>query len=395
MQNTAIFNTPKNAGGGGHKSLLHKDLCQYDAINCVAKKGFTLVELLVVIAIIGMLIALLLPAVQAAREAARRMQCSNHMKQLGLAVHTFHDAQSGIPPFAIDIERQSTFTFLLPYIEQQTLYDFMVSRTTGLMEQTSTAWWQDEIAWLDPKLGDEMRKAFSSIPIVKCPSRRSGVAQPVFASGRDIDPSIGPQGDYAVVCLDRYEGDYVPGTGDLGGWFWSGVVQRNDRIAGQLGPIRPASIKGGDFTAENWNVWKPRDTLARLADGATNQFILGEKHIPLGRLGLCSHLYEESSGEGDVLTGDCSIFSNGTWTSASFARSFDGWFNHEQTISKPTDYSTGLEGPTHHYSFGSYHPGICMFVLGDGSVRSVSVTTPHNILRAFSNVSDGLSVSLP
>ncbi|EAQ81759.1 DUF1559 domain-containing protein [Blastopirellula marina] len=91
--------------------------------------AFTLVELLVVIAIIGVLIALLLPAVQQARESARRMQCINRMKQIGLALHTYHDTYSAFPAMQIQAApaRPSGFASLLPYIEQTAIYDGMTS----------------------------------------------------------------------------------------------------------------------------------------------------------------------------------------------------------------------------------------------------------------------------
>jgi prepilin-type N-terminal cleavage/methylation domain-containing protein len=96
------------------------------------RRGFTLVELLVVIAIIGILVSLLLPAVQAAREAARRMQCSNNLKQIGLALHIYHDTHNRFP-FAVvgsDIIttvpgwQRLTWSFVVyPYLEQQALYE--------------------------------------------------------------------------------------------------------------------------------------------------------------------------------------------------------------------------------------------------------------------------------
>lgn len=112
-----------------------------------SRGGFTLVELLVVIAIIGVLVGLLLPAVQAAREAARRMQCSNNLKQLGLAIHNYHDTMNALPPLrdrtrpanpsaSWNTQSLSWRPRLLPYIEQNALHD--------QIDYASYLWWNSE-----------------------------------------------------------------------------------------------------------------------------------------------------------------------------------------------------------------------------------------------------------
>src|SRR5262245_50412308 len=83
-----------------------------------SRGGFTLVELLVVIAIIGILVALLLPAIQSAREAARRAQCINHIKQIGIAIHQFHDTRKALPPSRVDCDHSTWAAEIWPYIEE-------------------------------------------------------------------------------------------------------------------------------------------------------------------------------------------------------------------------------------------------------------------------------------
>jgi prepilin-type N-terminal cleavage/methylation domain-containing protein len=371
----------------------------------LGRHAFTLVELLVVIAIIGMLIALLLPAVQAAREAARRMQCSNHLKQMGLAIHNFHAARDGLIPRNYgNQDRCSLWGFMYPFAEQTVLHDLILERPVAVYNAPYfTCTWTSMSFWRDC-LDSEQRRGFASVGYMKCPTRRGGVAANVM-DGEGLDGNItaslapgsgsGPQGDYAIVGGSKpnpYGHPWWYGImPDDGGYRGPGHIPEQPNMAGAF---RLAVDTAGPFEGK----WTPRDTFARVSDGLSNQLFVGEKHIPLGRLGLCTSDKSDPVYGNPTNTDDCSYLTTGHVGGVSAERAFVSnatfW-----PISVPKDFS-GVDFEAYfgayHYGFGSYHPSVCQFLLGDGSVRSISVTTSvENVLAPLSIVNDGVSVALP
>ncbi|MDR1054191.1 MAG: DUF1559 domain-containing protein, partial [Planctomycetaceae bacterium] len=238
--------------------------------------AFTLVELLVVIAIIGVLIALLLPAVQAAREAARRVQCQNHLKQIGLAIHSFNDAQGGLPP-AIVYSRYAVFQMLIyPYIEQQPLYD--LCETTGVLK-LGTTHVIPNITWFKG-LSDEQRNAFASVSIYRCPSSLGSKKMKYDPSGSSN--LMGPLTDYALLVTKTndcpifwycYNHDWTATHPDGGG---NGHTQYYTTA-----PLRCAFVLPHNASEyPTITQWKPRDKIVHWQDGTTNTLVMAEKHIP-------------------------------------------------------------------------------------------------------------------
>ena len=379
-----------------------------------AKRAFTLVELLVVIAIIGVLIALLLPAVQAAREAARRMQCSNHLKQIGLAIHNTHDTHNGIVASAIkSYNRSSSFGLLYPYIEQHALYEIIIGdRTTDRGFYTNNEWWA--------ALSDEQRRGFASVSTYVCPSRRStgqmNDNRTANIASNSFD-SAGPLGDYAFIFATTESAvlGSNPGTNARKYEWQSHVVDNPECVDGQVGPFRPAL----DMVTTSGVSWTPRDTFARCTDGLSNQFFVGEKHIPVGRTGQCPNMSGSAArpagGTADYIRNalDCGYLQTGYFRTTNAGRSMYHYEYYPDSsmgttvqsditypICRASDFSESgatyraVECPWRAPGFGSWHPGVCQFVLGDGAVRAVSVTTGLPVLRAFSHCYDGEPVTL-
>ena len=231
------------------------------------------------------MIALLLPAIQAAREAARRTQCANHLKQIGLGVHNFHDTRKGLPPIVVWGFRPSLFVLIKPYIEQTPVYEYLALNSPQFKYPGST--YPDN--WFNGRTTQD-KVSMSNVAIYKCPSRRGG---PLYVGPDSSSTSTifsGPLADYAVVVTKADPSDWRFHIGDnvnpsyattgamslFRGPFRCAILEGNN--------ISDGSATGGntfhnDFTT-NATGWRTRDTMARWADGTSNQMLIGEKYIP-------------------------------------------------------------------------------------------------------------------
>jgi prepilin-type N-terminal cleavage/methylation domain-containing protein len=308
-----------------------------------SRRGFTLIELLVVIAIIAILIALLLPAVQQAREAARRTQCKNNLKQIGIALHNYHDVAGVFPPGFLDIHVGNTertsggwawSAYLLPYLEQANLYSGFDFNTTPYALTTPGG--------LPVK---NQALVATVLPVYSCPSdtKKETVSN---------NPGAAAAGaGVAAVAQTSYQGV-------LGAFDGS-----------------PCDISGSSIIVDPRNNGLLTVNSSRrfrdITDGTSNIIVVGEvKDIPT------------TTDPGGNNVGSNRQFIYGSVTNAGGPKcenngvNNNGAHNHiRATRHKPN--GPLLSTSTLHRAFHSNHVGGVQFLQGDGSVRFVSDNIDH------------------
>ena len=321
--------------------------------------GFTLIELLVVIGIVGVLVSLLLPAVQQAREAARKSQCQNNLKQIGLATLMFADDRGAFPPARI-VERPtpgeprnrqcggdgpSWLVRVLPYLERRAAAD----------------------RWdLSAKYADHPTEIRAlALSTLLCPTRRGpgdaivedGAAAPrVLPCGCEIPGRKIPGG--AATDYAGNHGDLSPGSSGLPtDFYWGG--QGTGTIVSSRG-----NCDADDRPTRGQ--WVDRVTLAGVTDGLTNTFLVGERHVLLQNRRDADR--DGSGFDGTRFYSSARVGGAGVPLAAG-----------------PRDPVFGLDV----FAFGSDHTGVVQFALGDGSVRPVSTSIDTVTLGRACNRRDG------
>ncbi|WP_425617076.1 DUF1559 domain-containing protein [Anatilimnocola sp. NA78] len=301
------------------------------------KRAFTLVELLVVIAIIGVLVALLLPAVQAAREAARRMSCSNNLKQIGLALQNYHDTVLAFPYGGTDGIKRSTPAMndiswhvrVLPFIEQNAVYD-KVNWGVAYNNAANT-----------PIMHIQIKGYF-------CPS------QSIVRSGSSGEKD-------AAQSVAGFTTHYYGVNGPQG----------TNATTGQVYTNHPNTSSGhGDIAGDGVLNTYEASNMAAVTDGTSNTFLVGEISFQKALQPTAHSLRVWTRGGGSTTT-----------TSAT------------KNIEFPIN-STPYNGSNNFndISFGSQHPAGALFGLVDGSVRLVSQNIDMSIYQAMASRSGGESL---
>jgi prepilin-type N-terminal cleavage/methylation domain-containing protein len=331
-------------------------------------RGFTLVELLVVIAIIGVLVALLLPAVQAARETARRSQCANNLKQLGLAAHNHHDTLRRFPPGITSPlphtahnqvpgnQCMSVHAYLLPYMEQRPAYELV--KTSWLVKPPGTQVW-----YLDGSTvaASRMRTTSLLCPSVGDADDAEGVCT---ALNLGIGPGVGMfvygflNTDTTNYNLHNQSGKthYLGCAGMVGNFPNVGMGDPFDTLLGE--PAGTPTIKyEGVFGT------RTETKMANIKDGTSNVFLFGENYGGLGS-------FANQNGLGGRLIG-------WLWIGSGHMYTFNGLVDPANPRSK------------HWYRFHSDHPGTVQFTMADGSVKTVSTTIDLKTYILISGSHDG------
>ncbi|QDU28471.1 hypothetical protein ETAA8_35720 [Anatilimnocola aggregata] len=327
--------------------------------------GFTLVELLVVIAIIGVLVALLLPAVQAAREAARRASCLNNLRQHGIATQNFHDTHQYLPPLRIAGSEgwASYWVMIMPYMEQKALYEkwnlkLKYAEQTAEARQTQI---KNNFCPSRRMNGLSRSEGFAVADSSAPPEPSGGSSEQRFSAGNNLPGSVG---DYAA-CVGDMRG--TPNDPNAQNWF--NTNSNGAIIIGSPDPA-PANPAAAGFAV---NTWTCNTRLSSIEDGTSNTFLVGEKHVPNKMFGR-------------LKVGDGPIYS-GAWSA------FPGRIaGIEDPLARgPNDItpSAGVVDGIYARKFGSWHPGVCQFVHCDGSTRAVNTTIDSATLRAMAVRNDG------